>query len=790
MTHLCVYFSFLTDIDFRLSFSFHLTSPFQLISSVAIYYISMSSEWSRFVSGLEAKGVSFERIQNCNDPTSVIRSLGITDPIQLAVIETEWKRRLGDTQQQPRGRDISSPQQAAPLSTAVLNRYQDNISIAPEEIQDTIMAQEAIGALCGRAGSFFLKVRNEIRLSDTVPPSLRVAQAVIPIANAYMGLTAECLMEGEGKSSVAMALGEVINEICCAYINEVGKVDKWCKGKSMPLMRVLADAQRIGYPITRLHGILQEIQRRRDGNHGARLLHALHIQLTQASGSDEDQHLISLVLRRAAIPYLSILKVWMREGLLKDPFGEFFVTEDRSAADAEDPGAAFHHRFKFVKELVPGFINKDRMARLAFVAGQYCCLLRECTGSLPSIAAYTEHEPLVWTDADDLQAIVQKYYDSACGAVIALLFNADNDLLGKLNSLKKYFLHSKGDWLVDFFENADEALQKSPSHVKIHSLRVMLQSAIAKSSGTSDPYHGAISCSFSEHTLDKHIFNLNNQEYDDQDEHEGGAKLSNVRAETRRCIELLQLDVHYQWPLTLVITPLIVGHFNCIFRLLSWIKAAERSLHAGWRQRGDMLPIAMSLKQQMLQFLRQFQFYASHFVLDRLWGTMTEKLAKADSVYSISQTIHQFFITANQELALSSSQRFGSLCKILDLTHQFSLLGAQQHLARPSQLRDNVHRVGESFWNGLAELATPRGSDYPHLLPLLTWIDFSRFYEERNIYRVMHSASAHEQAESLLQKHGDGGNAEAEYQSEEASAEVEEAPFDEEEEYLEGSDEQ
>lgn len=646
------------------------------------------------------------------------------------------------------------------------------------------MAQEAIGALCGRVGNFFNKINGEIRLSESVPPSLRVARSVVPIANAYLGLIEEGSLEGTGKSSVAMALGEVVNEICCAYINEVGKVGKWCRGKSMPLMRVLADAQRIGYPVTRLHGILAEIKRRREFTNGARLLHALHIHLMQASGSDEDQHLISLVLRRAAIPYFQILKVWMREGLLKDPFGEFFVTEDRSAADAEDPGAAFHYRFKFIKELVPGFINKDRMARLAFVAGQYCCLLRECTGSLPAIAAYTEHEPLVWTDADDLQAIVQKYYDSACSAVIALLFNPENDLLGRLNSLKRYYLHAKGDWLGDFFESADEALSKSPSHVKIHSLRVLLQSAIAKSSGQSDPYHAAISCSFSENTLDKHILLVNGQEVDERDESQGGAKLAAVKAETRRCIELLQLDVLYQWPLTIIITPLIVGHFNCIFRLLSWIKASERSLHASWGQRGDMLPIAMSLKQQMLQFLRQFQFYASHFVLDRLWGGMMEKLAKADSVYFISQTIHQFFITANQELALSSSTRFRSLCRVLDLTHQFSLLGQQQHLVRPSQLRDSVSRVGENFWSSLTELATPRGADYPHLVPLLTWIDFSRFYEERNIYRVMHSASAYEQTETLL--HGARRQAAetSEYARGEDRAEVDE----EEEEVVEEID--
>lgn len=718
----------------------------------------MSSEWSRFTSALESKGRSFESVRFASEPVAIIKSLGILDPVDIAIIETEWRSRvqpqathLANTSQPTRKADPLEGGGEATIHTHQ-QRYHDNLHVAPAAIQDTVLAFEVLGALLGRGGSFFLKTGDSFSVTGRVPPAMRAAvEGIIPIADCFLGLLNSSHMELTSRSSVGMALGEVISETCCAYVAEIAKVEAWCHTNPMPLMRVLAEATSLSYPILRLNSIVQEMRRRWEGQaNGGRLLHFLHMQLTQSSGSEEDQRLISLVLRRAALPYLEILKQWMREGVLRDPFGEFFVVENRWAAEASDntdPSQSFNNRFIFKKEMVPGFINKDRMAKMAFVAGQYCCLVRECTGgSLPPIAAITEHEPLVWTDAEDLQRTVQRYYDSACGSIISLLFDAQHDLLGRLGSLKKFFLHGKGDWLVDFLDSADAMLQKSPQSVKTHSVRVLLQSAIAKSC-PNDPYHGAIGCGFSNETLTDLVLSFNGEgEIDEdtvQERHRTGW------FDKLRCVELLELKVEYQWPLTLVITPDVERHFNGIFRLLLSMKVSERSLHDAWWHRGVASPLAFSLKQQMIQFLRQFQFYTSHFVLERLWGKLLGKLAQADSVFAISTSIENFFASVEMELALSSLTRFQSLSKILSLVYQFCQIGYQSQRLTLQQSNEAVQRVGEEFWRALADLAKPQGSDYPHLVPLLTWIDFSRYYEIRNVFRVVHGAAAISEVEEL-----------------------------------------
>ena len=690
-------------------------------------------------------------MRHATDRQAVIRLVGITDPLDVAVIETEWLCRVAPPSAStggpsPAALASSSPSQPlGRLGVQNLQRYHQNLHAAPAEVQDTVLAFEAIGALVGRGGAFFIKGGEGFGTTGMVPPALRAAvESIIPAADAYLGLVEASAMELTARSSVGMALGEVISETCCAYVQEVAKVEAWCRANPMPLMRVLAEAQSLSYPVVRLHAIVAEMRRRWEGQaNGGRLLHFLHMQLTQSSGSEEDKRLIGLVLRRAAIPYLEILKQWMREGVLRDSFGEFFVVENRwaEAADADDPSQAFNNRFIFKKEMVPGFINRDRMAKMAFVAGQYCCLVRECTGALPPIAALTEHEPITWTDAEELQRTVQRYYDSACGAIIALLFDSQHDLLGRLGSIKRYFLHSKGDWLVDFLDSAGAMLNRSPQHVKAHSVKVLLQSSIAKACA-SDPYHPTIGCSFSGETLADVILRGGEDDEDEDEDPAEAMRRRRARLEGKRCVELLQLKVEYQWPLTLVITPIVEQHFNTIFRLMLWIKAAERGLHEAWWHRGVASPLAFSLKQQMIQFLRQFQFYASHFVLERLWGKLMGKLAQADSVFAISQALEIFFVAVDQELALSSPSRFQSLSRLLELVDQFSQIGYQSDRMTLQQSNTAVQRVGEEFWRGLAALASPRGSDYPHLVPLLTWIDFSRYYEVRNVFRVVHGAAA------------------------------------------------
>ncbi|KAK7200521.1 gamma-tubulin complex subunit [Novymonas esmeraldas] len=457
-------------------------------------------------------------------------------------------------------------------------------------------------------------------------------------------------------------------------------------------------------------------------------------------------------------------------------------------AAAQQDVVAFDRRFSLNKSLVPAFLSAPgRIAKMVFFAGKYCCLLREYGAPLPAFrttassapaagtsaaaaAASLAHDAggdalLTWSGVDQLQRQVQESFEVASGAVIELLFSPSIDLLGHLKSLKLYFLQERGDWVVDFLDSADNLLLEYPDRVKAHSMQVLLQAAVARSC-SSDPYHDVIGCSFASSTLEELLQEQNRLRDSGRDMTDAAAAAAaataaavaalparrsvgpsgggGVEVEARRSLELLQLEADLQWPLTLVLDAKVTHRLNIIFRLLIWVKTCERRLCELWYTNEILgeFSAAYGMKHQFVQFLRQFQFYAAHFVLEPLWGRLITRIGQADSVFAISQALADFFDGAEVGLVLSSTQRFRSLAHILELTERFCEVGMHSSTATMPLIEATLHSVEDQFLRALSELASPIGPDYPQLVPLLTWIDFSRFYDQNNVYHVQHSAAS------------------------------------------------
>lgn len=794
----------------------------------------------------------------------MIVACGLNDPFDIAVVETEWagqlqrlgtasshdhnnnnnnnqnhftatgRRTASDTSTNKSavavpptkrtldgagiaGSSSSSRHQHHPVSTtaganaalplALESSFSpDQLSSAPEEVQDVVLATELLAALVGQPGVLFTLRDDCFEVTPHVPMLLRTAvQPALSVCTAYAYVSKYSEeAESHSDSLVSMALGEAVSDISAAYVQQMAQLQKWIRGRTMPLMGVITESRRLGQPLLRLVQVLQSAGSSASNPNplrGAKLLNHLYEQKVRTTGNRDDEALLDVLLRRAAAPYLKILQDWVVEGTLRDPYEEFFVVENvtyqpagaargkkrigaavnqaiREGLDgvlnrsvAHQDGGSNHHfvmddvisferRFVLDKQRVPPFLlSQGRVAKMVYFSGKYCRLLREYEESIGAAAtsdvAWNSNSwlpapspnlttPWQWVHAEELHTVVEESYNRSSGAVISLLHDPAVDLLGHLQSIKLYFLHSRGDWLVDFLDNADELLQKSPVQVKTHSIRVLLQNAIGKACKNLDPYHNTVGCSFADTTVEQFVsLSLRNE---DDGPPRGSGRLSGARVEARSCMELLQLEVDLQWPLTLVIEPVVVQHLNVIFRLLLWVKVCERGLHRWWH-RGIGQTRAHGLKQQAIQFLRQFQFYASHFVLEPQWAKLQGRIAKSDSVLSISAAIQDFFEGVERGLVLSSPHRFRSLSRVLDLFVRFGDLGR----VAPGRLGDHhmeatLATMQEAFLKQLAELASPKGPDYHQLVPLLTWVDFSRYYDERGVYRVEMQAASQAEA--------------------------------------------
>jgi gamma-tubulin complex component 2 len=736
----------------------------------------MPSEWSRFITALESKGHSFEALKFAHDRRGVIVAAGFTDPFELAVIETEWQLQLG-----PHAPDGARQRPSPGASTltvpsiprAAIDAYDPaQLRLAPKEVQDNVIASELLSALLGISGVYISLSSDNVsfRVSEYVPPTMvNIVESVLPIAAAYKALARAEAAECTGQSLVAMALGEVVSEVCTSYCHQIAELEKWSVSRVMPLLSIVSEAQRVGSHLLRLKLVVPDLAGRDATLHGGRLLSHLHEQLVKYTGNNEDERLLSLVLRRSAAPYLRILQEWVQTGTLNDPYAEFFISENQQHAAAFAASttllkskhmfntsttavgntdiASFDRRFSLNKAMIPAFlVAQGRVSKMVYYSGKYSCLLREYGGALPPMPR--QDERLTWTNADDLQQFIQTCYERASHAVIVLLNHPAIDLMGHLHSLKSYFLHGRGDWLVDFLDHADDLLHKSPVQVKAHSIKILLQAAIARNCAA-DTYHSIVGCSFADTTIEQYVqLSLKSEAALAR----GSGRLSTMKIETRHCIELLQLETDVQWPLTMILDPITLKHMNNVFRLLLWVKVCERNLHSAWfnRHSGGNVLRAHGIKHQMIQFLRQFQFYATHFVIEPQWGTALGRIQQADSVLMINSILHDFVEAVEHGLVLSNLQRFRSLARVLDMISAFCEIGALtvgRLAVEDAQVRAKAASIGDGYCKALSELASPTGADYPQLVPLLTWIDFSGFYERKGIYRVMHIAGKQGAAE-------------------------------------------
>jgi len=420
-------------------------------------------------------------------------------------------------------------------------------------------------------------------------------------------------------------------------------------------------------------------------------------------------------------------------------------------------------------------------------------------GGSAEAAEATSSSFFLWENIEDLHRMIQRSFEIASQTVIRLLFSPRVDLLGHLANIKLFFLHSQGDWVTDFLDSAEALLGPSPDTVKAYSLRVLLQASIARSCCAHQPYHDRVSCRFSDCSLEQHVRRCRGEDVShlkrgtevEVDEEEGrgtedalrddptgttrmaseersrskddgggspikggglpppdsparrgGGRLSGdgKMESADRCMEFLELEVDLKWPVTVVLDATVMARFNSIFRLLTWLKVCERRLCTLWTHNSVLasFPAAYGLKHQLIQFLRQFQFFAAHFVLEPLWIRLIHQLdgGSAESLFSMAQALHAFFTDVERRLTISSASRFKSLRGVLTLVSKFCEVGKYSSAATMPLIESTLMAIQDQFLTGLSELAAVVGPDYAQLVPLLTFIDFNGFYEGHNVYHV------------------------------------------------------
>lgn len=202
--------------------------------------------------------------------------------------------------------------------------------------------------------------------------------------------------------------------------------------------------------------------------------------------------------------------------------------------------------------------------------------------------------------------------------------------------MKHYFLLNQGDFFVHFMDLAESELNRQSKDVSINRLNAFLELALRTAISDSDPYKDHLSCTILPYTLLQQLMAVVQvtekvvKVNDPGNDPKGSDKLLGL--------ETFSFDYKIDWPLSLVIGRQTITKYQLIFRHLLFCKRIERQLLQAWAHHqntkqlelGTSLLSCFLLRQRMLHFLQNFEYYMMFEVLESNWHVMEQNLQQVN----------------------------------------------------------------------------------------------------------------------------------------------------------------
>ncbi|KAL3838506.1 hypothetical protein ACJIZ3_023097 [Penstemon smallii] len=380
---------------------------------------------------------------------------------------------------------------------------------------------------------------------------------------------------------------------------------------------------------------------------GSAVLNLLQSQAKAMAGDHVVRSLLEKMSHHASQAYLGILERWVYEGVIDDPYGEFFIAENKSLQKeslTQDYDAKYWQQRYSLKDDIPSFLANA--AETILTTGKYLNVMRECGHNIQVPVAESSKLTTVGSNHRYLECI-KTAYDFASGELLNLI-KEKYDLMGKLRSIKHYLLLDQGDFLVHFMDIAREELVKKPDEISVEKLQSLLDLALRSSSAVADPCYEDLTCCVERTTLLKRLSTLKDLQTTQTVYSSSGLE----EPVSITGLETFSLSFKVRWPLSLVISRKALTKYQLIFRFLFHCKHVNRQLCTAWQlhqglRRRDMQGISISVSsllcRNMLKFINSLLHYLTFEVLEPNSHVMHNRLQTAKSIDEVIQ-YHDFYL--------------------------------------------------------------------------------------------------------------------------------------------------
>ncbi|SPN97285.1 related to GCP3 (gamma-tubulin complex) [Cephalotrichum gorgonifer] len=401
--------------------------------------------------------------------------------------------------------------------------------------------------------------------------------------------------------------------------------------------------------------IAEESEKKR----GGQLITMIH-SFSSSHGDPMVAAFAERLLRQFTRPFYDILRHWIYDGELVDPYLEFFVREqtpgDGDSNKAKSGGnSVWEDKYEIDKDMIPSITTQD-FAQKVFLIGKSLNFIRHSCGDFQWVMEYSKaaSKELRYGDTETLEAWIDEAYKTTMKRLMDLM-ETKFHLFEHLQALKNYILLGQGDFIALLMESLAANLDRPAGAQYRHTLTAQLEHAIRGSNAQYDSPEVL-------RRLDARMLQLSHGDIG---------------------WDCFTLEYKIDAPVDVVVTEWGNRQYLKVFNFLWRIKRVEFALSSTWRKcmtgaRGVLQTsdpaVAQAWKStrgvlaEMIHFVGQLQYYILFEVIESSWAALQSRIRREGCTLDDLVKAHTRYLT--------------------DITHK-GLLGAKRSSRHPDAGEDD-----------------------------------------------------------------------------------------------------
>jgi gamma-tubulin complex component 3 len=322
-------------------------------------------------------------------------------------------------------------------------------------------------------------------------------------------------------------------------------------------------------------------------------------------------------------PFYDMLRQWIYDGELSDPYHEFFVSEqdpntindNQDGRNRRGASSVWEDKYKLNEDMVPSIITQD-FAQKVFLIGKSLNFIRYGCGDSQWVEEYSKaaSKELRYGDTATLETWIDEAYKTTMARLIHLMAEKFH-LYEHLKALKNYILLGQGDFIALLMESLSSNLDRPAGAQYRHTLTAQLEHAIRGSNAQYDSPEVL-------RRLDARMLQLSHGDIG---------------------WDCFTLEYKIDAPVDVVVTEWGNRQYLKVFNFLWRIKRVEFALASTWKKcmtgargvlQGEDKNVSQAWKltrgvlAEMIHFIGQLQYYILFEVIESSWDELQTAIRK------------------------------------------------------------------------------------------------------------------------------------------------------------------